>query len=99
MNSKRSPLPFLWQKSKIQCRVSYYEGQQYSLQLDLNSNGQELLNRVFTFLGIEECDFFGLTTVINEMTHWVEPNKPLRKQIGYDKKDNDKEYVFTLKVS
>ena len=86
-------------KYQINCRVDYYEGQEYTLQVEQDATGQDLLKRVFMFLGIEECDFFGLLTVTRELNQWIEPNKLLRKQIDYEKKANDKVYVFTLKVS
>ena len=89
----KSPL-----KHQINCKVDYYEGQHYSLQVDQDANGQDLLKRVFMFLGIEESDFFGLLTVTGELNQWVEPNKPLRKQIDYEKKASEKVYTFTLKV-
>ena len=89
----KSPL-----KYQINCRVDYYEGQQYTLQVDHDSSGQDLLKRVFMFLGIEEYDYFGLLTVTKDLNQWIEPNKPLRKQIDYEKKANEKVYVFTLKV-
>lgn len=86
-------------KAQIKCRVDYYEGQEYTTQLDQDASGQDLLRRVFMFLGIEECDYFGLLTVTREMNQWIEPNKLLRKQIDYNKKANDQVYVFTLKVN
>ncbi|KAI6656450.1 Band 4.1-like 2 [Oopsacas minuta] len=85
-------------KTQIKCRIDYYEGQEYTTQVDYDAKGQDLLRRVFMFLGIEECDFFGLLTVTNELSQWIEPNKLLRKQIDFNKKANDKVYVFTLKV-
>ena len=46
-----------------------------------SSNGQQLLERVFTHMDILERDYFGLKYLdVNSVSQWLDPRKPIRKQ-------------------
>ena len=51
----------------------------YSFQK--SSNGQQLLERVFTHMDILERDYFGLKYLdANSVSQWLDPRKPIKKQ-------------------
>ena len=57
-----------------------------------SSNGQQLLDRVFTHMDILERDYFGLKYLdANSVSHWLDPRKPIKKQ-SKDKGEKKKNF-------
>ena len=60
-----------------------------SIIFQKSSNGQQLLERVFTHMDILERDYFGLKYLdTNSVSHWLDARKPIKKQ-SKDKGKND----------
>ena len=52
-----------------------------SIVFQKSSNGQHLLERVFTHMDILERDYFGLKYLdVNSVSQWLDPRKPIKKQ-------------------
>lgn len=62
-----------------------------SLIFQKSSNGQQLLERVFTHMDILERDYFGLKYLdANSVSQWLDPRKPIKKQ----SKDKGKKFLL-----
>ena len=62
-----------------------------SLIFQKSSNGQQLLERVFTHMDILERDYFGLKYLdANSVSQWLDPRKPIKKQ----SKDKGKNFLL-----
>ncbi|KAI6233659.1 Moesin/ezrin/radixin-like protein 1 [Aphelenchoides fujianensis] len=69
-------------KSQLQCKVIFLDGSDLTIVLDKKALGQDACNKVFVHLDIEETDYFGLTfTDHDNIQHWLDPYKRIRKQI------------------
>ncbi|CAI2348016.1 unnamed protein product [Caenorhabditis sp. 36 PRJEB53466] len=79
--SVKSPPP-----NHITCTVSFLDSTSYHFEIEKNSLGIVLLEKVFTYLEIIEKDFFGLVFIAvdsssQQQKKWLDPSKCLRKQM------------------
>jgi hypothetical protein len=68
-------------KNQIECAVIFLDGTQESFFVDKKTNGDKLYEKVFYHLDLIETDYFGLQyTDTHNVQHWLDANKPIRKQ-------------------
>uniref|UniRef100_A0A1A9UFM1 Moesin/ezrin/radixin homolog 1 n=1 Tax=Glossina austeni TaxID=7395 RepID=A0A1A9UFM1_GLOAU len=81
-------------KNKIDCRVILLDNTDLSIELSKKAMGSFLYEQVFYNLDIIEKDYFGLQfTDANHVKHWLDPTKPIKKQVKIGPP-----YTFRLKV-
>ncbi|XP_018014589.1 band 4.1-like protein 4B isoform X4 [Hyalella azteca] len=69
-------------KNILPCTVTLLDSTDVSFELPRKALGQELCERVFCELDIIEKDYFGLQyTDHNNVSHWLDPSKPIKKQV------------------
>ncbi|KAJ8921283.1 hypothetical protein NQ315_013756, partial [Exocentrus adspersus] len=69
-------------KNLIQCRVILLDGTDLSVELTKKAKARDLYEQVFYSLDLIEKDYFGLQfTDANHVKHWLDPTKPIKKQI------------------
>uniref|UniRef100_V5I7R5 Moesin/ezrin/radixin homolog 1 n=1 Tax=Anoplophora glabripennis TaxID=217634 RepID=V5I7R5_ANOGL len=69
-------------KNLIQCRVILLDGTDLSVELSKKAKARDLYEQVFYSLDLIEKDYFGLQfTDANHVKHWLDPTKPIKKQI------------------
>ncbi|KAL0267686.1 UNVERIFIED_CONTAM: hypothetical protein PYX00_009879 [Menopon gallinae] len=69
-------------KNVVQCKVILLDGTDSSFDLSKKAIGADLYEQVFYSLDLIEKDYFGLQyTDVNHVKHWLDPTKPLKKQV------------------
>ncbi|XP_046387948.1 band 4.1-like protein 5 isoform X2 [Ischnura elegans] len=81
-------------KHLIQCKVILLDGTDLSVDLSKKAVGNDLYEQVFYSLDLIEKDYFGLQyTDANNVQHWLDPTKAIKKQVKIGPP-----YTFRLKV-
>ncbi|XP_026780277.2 band 4.1-like protein 4B isoform X1 [Pangasianodon hypophthalmus] len=71
-------------KAAITCRVLLLDGSDVSVELPKNARGQDLFDQIMYHLDLVEADYFGLQFMDPEqVAHWLDAGKPIKKQIRY----------------
>uniref|UniRef100_A0A8C0F8C0 Tyrosine-protein phosphatase n=1 Tax=Bubo bubo TaxID=30461 RepID=A0A8C0F8C0_BUBBB len=82
-NIRASELPKEKTRSEIICNVHFLDGSVQSFKVNKQDTGQILLDMTYNQFGVTEKEYFGLqqneTSV--DSPRWLEPNKPIRKQL------------------
>ncbi|XP_044598319.1 band 4.1-like protein 5, partial [Cotesia glomerata] len=69
-------------KNIIQCQVILLDGTDLPIELSKKALASDLYEQVFYSLDLIEKDYFGLQyTDSNNVKHWLDPTKPIKKQI------------------
>ncbi|XP_075214310.1 erythrocyte membrane protein band 4.1-like yurt isoform X2 [Lycorma delicatula] len=69
-------------KNLIQCKVILLDGTDLSVDLSKKAVGSDLYEQVFYSLDLIEKDYFGLQfTDANNVQHWLDPTKAIKKQV------------------
>jgi len=69
-------------KHALSCNIMLLDGSDLALEIGKKATGQELMEKVNYQMDIIEKDYFGLQyTDHNHVSHWVDPTKPVKKQI------------------
>ncbi|CAG5082541.1 Similar to EPB41L5: Band 4.1-like protein 5 (Homo sapiens) [Cotesia congregata] len=69
-------------KNIIQCQVILLDGTDLPIELSKKALASDLYEQVFYSLDLIEKDYFGLQyTDSNNVQHWLDPTKPIKKQI------------------
>ncbi|XP_065219921.1 band 4.1-like protein 5 isoform X2 [Planococcus citri] len=69
-------------KHSIHCKVILLDGTDLSVNLSKKAVGSDLYEQVFYSLDLIEKDYFGLQyTDANNVQHWLDPTKPIKKQV------------------
>lgn len=69
-------------KNLIQCKVMLLDDTDLSINLSKKSSAGELYEQVFYSLDLIEKDYFGLQfTDTNNVKHWLDPTKTIKKQV------------------
>ncbi|XP_024874258.1 band 4.1-like protein 5 isoform X2 [Temnothorax curvispinosus] len=69
-------------KNLVQCRVVLLDGTDLSIDLSKKALANDLYEQVFYSLDLIEKDYFGLQyTDSNNVKHWLDPTKPIKKQV------------------
>ncbi|XP_023290108.1 band 4.1-like protein 5 isoform X2 [Orussus abietinus] len=69
-------------KNVVQCRVILLDGTDLPIELSKKALASDLYEQVFYSLDLIEKDYFGLQyTDSNNVQHWLDPTKPIKKQI------------------
>ncbi|XP_073977537.1 erythrocyte membrane protein band 4.1-like yurt isoform X5 [Rhodnius prolixus] len=72
----------LGNKNCIQCKVLLLDGGFLSIDLSKKAVGSDLYEQVFYSLDLIEKDYFGLQfTDANNVQHWLDPTKAVKKQV------------------
>ncbi|XP_037919246.1 band 4.1-like protein 5 isoform X2 [Hermetia illucens] len=81
-------------KNKIDCRVILLDNTDLSIEIPKKALGSYLYEQVLYSLDLTEKDYFGLQfTDHNQVKHWLDPTKPIKKQVKIGPP-----YTFRLKV-
>ncbi|KAJ1522773.1 hypothetical protein ONE63_001929 [Megalurothrips usitatus] len=73
---------FVPDKHLVQCKVVLLDGTDLSVDLTKKAVGSDLLEQVFYSLDLIEKDYFGLQyTDANNVKHWLDPTKAVKKQV------------------
>ncbi|XP_056619296.1 band 4.1-like protein 4B isoform X1 [Triplophysa dalaica] len=71
-------------KDAITCRVLLLDGSDVNVELLKHSRGQDLFDQIMYHLDLVEADYFGLQFMDPEqVAHWLDATKPIKKQIRY----------------
>lgn len=69
-------------KNLIQCKVMLLDDTDLSITLSKKASAAELYEQVFYSLDLIEKDYFGLQfTDTNNVKHWLDPTKTIKKQV------------------
>ncbi|KAJ9592429.1 hypothetical protein L9F63_015845, partial [Diploptera punctata] len=69
-------------KHLVQCKVILLDGTDLSIDLTKKAVGSDLYEQVFYSLDLIEKDYFGLQyTDANNVQHWLDPTKAIKKQV------------------
>ncbi|XP_008206193.1 band 4.1-like protein 5 [Nasonia vitripennis] len=69
-------------KNIVQCRVILLDGADLPIDLSKKALASDLYEQVFYSLDLIEKDYFGLQyTDSNNVQHWLDPTKPIKKQV------------------
>ncbi|XP_036394342.1 band 4.1-like protein 4B [Megalops cyprinoides] len=69
-------------KSVITCRVLLLDGSDVNVELPKKAKGQDLFDQIMYHLDLVEADYFGLQFMDqDQMSHWLDSTKPIKKQI------------------
>ncbi|XP_052796787.1 band 4.1-like protein 5 isoform X3 [Mya arenaria] len=72
----------LKKKNAITCTVMLLDGTDYTTEVHKRDEGNVLLEKCFFHLDIIEKDYFGLQyTDHNNVSHWLDPTKGIKKQV------------------
>ncbi|KAL4222974.1 hypothetical protein ACF0H5_019015 [Mactra antiquata] len=72
----------LKKKNAIVCAVMLLDGTDYTTEVHKRDDGSVLLEKCFYHLDIIEKDYFGLQyTDHNNVSHWLDPTKGIKKQV------------------
>ncbi|XP_018416168.1 PREDICTED: tyrosine-protein phosphatase non-receptor type 3 [Nanorana parkeri] len=82
-NIRVTELPKEKNRSEIVCNVCFLDGSHQCFRVNKQETGQALLDMVFNHLSVKEKEYFGLQNNEDSLDshRWLEPNKPLRKQL------------------
>ncbi|XP_059622227.1 band 4.1-like protein 5 isoform X2 [Phlebotomus argentipes] len=81
-------------KNLIQCRIILLDNTDLSVDLSKKAMGLDLYEQVFYSLDLIEKDYFGLQyTDANNVKHWLDPTKAVKKQVKIGQP-----YTLRLKV-
>ncbi|MGH0149635.1 UNVERIFIED_CONTAM: hypothetical protein FKN15_029478 [Acipenser sinensis] len=87
-NIRVSELPKDKNRSEVVCNVHFLDGTVQSFRVNKQDAGQVLLDMVYNHLGLMEREYFGLQhnedsvdSPIGSKLRWLEPTKPIRKQL------------------
>lgn len=82
-NIRATELPKEKNRSEVGCNVRFLDGSQQSFRVNKQDTGQTLLDMVFNHLNVKEREYFGLQNNEDSLDahRWLEPNKPIRKQL------------------
>uniref|UniRef100_A0A1I8GRW2 protein-tyrosine-phosphatase n=1 Tax=Macrostomum lignano TaxID=282301 RepID=A0A1I8GRW2_9PLAT len=70
--------------NQVRCIVIFLDDTHTSFDVDRKCKGQALLDSVFEYLELLERDYFGLEFQDEPNSkHWLDPTKPLRKQLKH----------------
>ncbi|KAK3908010.1 Band 4.1-like protein 5 [Frankliniella fusca] len=73
---------FIPNKHLVQCKVVLLDGTDLSVDLTKKAVGSDLYEQVFYSLDLIEKDYFGLQyTDANNVKHWLDPTKAVKKQV------------------
>ncbi|XP_046673475.1 band 4.1-like protein 5 isoform X1 [Homalodisca vitripennis] len=73
---------FTSNKHLVQCKVILLDGTDLSVDLSKKAIGSDLYEQVFYSLDLIEKDYFGLQyTDANNVQHWLDPTKAIKKQV------------------
>uniref|UniRef100_A0A6B2EIW1 Putative rho guanine nucleotide exchange factor cdep n=1 Tax=Phlebotomus kandelakii TaxID=1109342 RepID=A0A6B2EIW1_9DIPT len=90
IKSQRIPV----NKNLIQCRIILLDNTDLSVDLSKKAMGIDLYEQVFYSLDLIEKDYFGLQyTDANNVKHWLDPTKAVKKQVKIGQP-----YTLRLKV-
>ncbi|KAF5291785.1 hypothetical protein FQA39_LY14273 [Lamprigera yunnana] len=71
-----------YNRNLIQCKVILLDGTDLTVDLSKKAEAGDLYEQVFYSLDLIEKDYFGLQfTDVNHVKHWLDPTKPIKKQI------------------
>ncbi|KAH7731362.1 Ferm domain [Aphelenchoides avenae] len=69
-------------RKEAQCKVILLDGTNISIVIPRKALGQEVYDKVFSYLDLEERDYFGLQfTDHYHVAHWLDPLKTIKKQV------------------
>uniref|UniRef100_A0A8C7XI18 Erythrocyte membrane protein band 4.1 like 4B n=1 Tax=Oryzias sinensis TaxID=183150 RepID=A0A8C7XI18_9TELE len=69
-------------RSSITCRVLLLDGRDLVVDLPSKAKGQELFDQIMYYLDLIETDYFGLQFMdTDQVSHWLDLSKPIKKQI------------------
>uniref|UniRef100_A0A3B3BDA8 Erythrocyte membrane protein band 4.1 like 4B n=1 Tax=Oryzias melastigma TaxID=30732 RepID=A0A3B3BDA8_ORYME len=69
-------------RSSITCRVLLLDGRDLQVDLPSKAKGQELFDQIMYYLDLIETDYFGLQFMdTDQVSHWLDLSKPIKKQI------------------
>ncbi|XP_078275012.1 tyrosine-protein phosphatase non-receptor type 3-like isoform X2 [Rhinoraja longicauda] len=73
-------------RSEVVCNVHFLDSSVQSFKINKQDTGQVLLNMAYKHLGLIEKEYFGLQFIDDslECPRWLEPSKPIRKQLKGD---------------
>ncbi|XP_014275213.1 band 4.1-like protein 5 isoform X2 [Halyomorpha halys] len=72
----------LGSNKNVQCKVLLLDGTDLSIDLSKKAIGSDLYEQVFYSLDLIEKDYFGLQyTDANNVQHWLDPTKAIKKQV------------------
>ncbi|XP_073443843.1 tyrosine-protein phosphatase non-receptor type 3 isoform X2 [Dendrobates tinctorius] len=82
-NIRATELPKEKNRSEVVCNVRFLDGSQQNFRANKQDTGQTLLDMVFNHLSVKEREYFGLQHNEDslDLHRWLEPNKPIRKQL------------------
>ncbi|XP_072274034.1 tyrosine-protein phosphatase non-receptor type 4 isoform X1 [Pyxicephalus adspersus] len=71
------------QSTEVVCNILLLDNTVQAFRVSKYEHGQALLDLVFKFLDLTERDYFGLQLAddSSENPRWLDPNKPIRKQL------------------
>ncbi|RZF38174.1 hypothetical protein LSTR_LSTR005535 [Laodelphax striatellus] len=79
---KPGPQNLIPNKHCVQCKVILLDGTDLSVDLSKKAVGSDLYEQVFYSLDLIEKDYFGLQyTDANNVQHWLDPTKAIKKQV------------------
>ncbi|RXM99175.1 Tyrosine-protein phosphatase non-receptor type 3, partial [Acipenser ruthenus] len=91
-NIRVSELPKDKNRSEVVCNVHFLDGTVQSFKVNKQDAGQVLLDMVYNHLGLIEREYFSLQhnedsvdSPIGSKLRWLEPTKPIRKQLKGNK--------------
>ncbi|KAI5620860.1 band 4.1-like protein 4B isoform X3, partial [Silurus asotus] len=71
-------------KAAITCKVLLLDGSDVNVELPKHAKGQDLFDQIMYHLDLVEADYFGLQFMDPEqVVHWLDAGKPIKKQIRY----------------
>lgn len=71
-------------KDAITCRVLLLDGSDVNVELPKHAKGQDLFDQIMYHLDLVEADYFGLQFMdLEQVAHWLDAAKPIKKQIRY----------------
>ncbi|KAM4689168.1 tyrosine-protein phosphatase non-receptor type 3 [Discoglossus pictus] len=82
-NIRATELPKEKNRSEVVCNVRFLDGSQQCFRVSKQDNGQALLDMVYNHLSVKEREYFGLQLLEDSLDshRWLEPTKPIRKQL------------------
>ncbi|XP_063307949.1 tyrosine-protein phosphatase non-receptor type 3 [Pelobates fuscus] len=82
-NIRANELPKEKNRSEVACNIHFLDGSQQCFRVNKQDIGQVLLDMVYNHLSLKEREYFGLQNTEDSLeTHrWLEPSKPIRKQL------------------
>ncbi|KAM3928940.1 tyrosine-protein phosphatase non-receptor type 3 isoform 2-T2 [Leptodactylus fuscus] len=83
INIRATDLPKEKNRSEVVCNIHFLDGSQHSFRANKQDTGQTLLEMVFNYMSVKEREYFGLQHNEDSLDphRWLEPNKPIRKQL------------------